>query len=266
MKHATGNRHFTREGNRVDLVNLTLFWLVRPKAYIDEVRAYVHNQNPVNLPYSQSQIVRVEHRLGLTRKAASSTSDRAQLPLNMHIRYLYRNAPFPDGVLGESTRDIIDLDESKFKIEDQNRRFGKVAREKLCDASGKYMNESDGIDLLMAISGDERVDQAFSFHRCYTKGNTDLWRFYSYTDDFFIWLAANHPRRQFLFTLDNLNLHKSPIVLNLIHTNGHRIVYRAPYWSCDGAIEYIFNTIQTKLQMDTEWVDSIHGLVNKIML
>jgi len=30
----------------------------------------------------------------------------------MHIRYLYRNAPFPDGVLGESTRDIIDLDES----------------------------------------------------------------------------------------------------------------------------------------------------------
>ena len=118
MKRATGNRHSTREVNGVDLVNLALFRLVRPKAYIDEVRAYVHNRNPVDLPYSQSQIVRAEHRLGLTRKAASSTSDRAHLPLNMHIRYLYRNAPFPDGVLGESTRDIIDLDESKFKIED----------------------------------------------------------------------------------------------------------------------------------------------------
>ena len=61
MKLATGNRHSTREVNGVDLVNLALFWLVRPKAYIDEVCAYVHNQNPMNLPYSQSQIVRVEH-------------------------------------------------------------------------------------------------------------------------------------------------------------------------------------------------------------
>ena len=103
MKHATGSRHYTREVNVVDLVNLTLFWLVCPKAYIDEVCTYVLNQNPVNLPYSQSQIVRANHMLGLTRKAAFSTSDRAHLPLNMHICYLYRNAPFPDRVLGEST-------------------------------------------------------------------------------------------------------------------------------------------------------------------
>jgi hypothetical protein len=88
-KHATRNRHSTREVNGVDLVNLTLFWLVRPKAYLDEARAYVHNMNPATSPYSQSQIVRAEHRLGLTRKAASFTSDRAHLPLNMHIRYLY---------------------------------------------------------------------------------------------------------------------------------------------------------------------------------
>ncbi len=51
---------------------------------------------------------------------------------------------------------------------------------------------------------------------------------------------------------------------NLIHANGHRIVYCAPYWSCDGAIEYVFNTIQTKLQMNPEGMDNIHGLVNKI--
>jgi hypothetical protein len=67
----------------------------------------------------------------------SSTSDRAHLPLNMHIHYLYQNAAFPAGVLGESTKDIIDLDESKFKIEDQNCRFGKVLREKQCNATGK---------------------------------------------------------------------------------------------------------------------------------
>jgi hypothetical protein len=52
MKHATGNSHSTREVNGVDLVNFTLFQLVRPKAYTDEVRAYVHNRNPVNPLFS----------------------------------------------------------------------------------------------------------------------------------------------------------------------------------------------------------------------
>ena len=179
--------HSTREVNGVDLVNLALFRLVCPKAYIDEVRAYVHNRNPVNLPYSQSQIVRAEHRLGLTRKVASTTSDRAHLPLNMHICYLYQNAAFPDGVLGESTQDIINLDESKYEIADQNCRFGKVVREKQCNATGKYINKSDSIDLLMAtISRDEWGNQAFSFHRCYTKENADLWWFYSFIDDFLL--------------------------------------------------------------------------------
>ena len=42
---AMGNRHSSREVNGIDLVNLTLFRLVRPKAYINEVRAYGHNQN-----------------------------------------------------------------------------------------------------------------------------------------------------------------------------------------------------------------------------
>ncbi len=48
-KRATGNRHSTREVNGVD-VNLALVWLVRPKAYLDEVCAYVHNRNPANPP------------------------------------------------------------------------------------------------------------------------------------------------------------------------------------------------------------------------
>ena len=62
-KHATGNRHSTQEVNGEDLVNLALFRLVRPKAYIDEVRAYVHNRNIMNPPYLQSQIVGEEQGL-----------------------------------------------------------------------------------------------------------------------------------------------------------------------------------------------------------
>ena len=55
--------------------------------------------------------------------------------------------------------------------------------------------------------------------------------------------------------MDNLTLHQSPLVQDLIHLFGHRIVYCAPYWSCDGPIEYVFNTIQTMMQMDPEGVD-----------
>ncbi len=42
-KQATGNRISEREVNGQDLVNLAIYRMVCPKAYIDEVRAYVHN-------------------------------------------------------------------------------------------------------------------------------------------------------------------------------------------------------------------------------
>ena len=52
--------------------------------------------------------------------------------------------------------------------------------------------------------------------------------------------------------MDNLNIHKHPVIRQTIHAAGHRIVFRAPYWSCDGAIEYVFNTLHTFLLMDED--------------
>jgi hypothetical protein len=82
-KRPTGNHISQREVHEQDLFNLSLYRIVRPKAYLDEVRAYVHNQNPVNPPYLQSQIYRAERRLGLVRKAASTTSDCAYFEANL---------------------------------------------------------------------------------------------------------------------------------------------------------------------------------------
>ena len=64
--------------------------------------------------------------------------------------------------------------------------------------------------------------------------------------------------------MDNLNLHTHPVTNNLIYARGHRVVFRASYWSCDGAIEYIFNTLQTRLQMEIDGVNNVFQLVNKI--
>ena len=70
--------------------------------------------------------------------------------------------------------------------------------------------------------------------------------------DFIAYLNVNRPGVNYCFTMDNLNIHKNPIIMDLIEVAGHRIFYRAPYWLCDGAIEYVFNTIHTKLQMSNE--------------
>ncbi len=61
----------------------------------------------------------------------------------------------------------------------------------------------------------------------------------------------------------NLNIHKHPVILDLIHVREYRVIFREPYWSCDGAIEYVFNTLQTRLQLDVYGVDTVF-LVNKI--
>ena len=82
--------------------------------------------------------------------------------------------------------------------------------------------------------------------------------------EFLDWLEEHRPGKSFCFTMDNLNIHKHPMVLTLIEEAGHRLVFRAPYWSCDGPIEYIFNTIHTKLQMDFDGVEGVEDLVHKI--
>jgi hypothetical protein len=175
---ASGNSFSTREVHGQDLVNLVVYRMVRSKGYIDEVRTYVHNRNPANPPYSQSQIYRAELRLGLFRKAASTTSNLAYSPVSLFKRHEYWSQAFPNGVAGESTHDLIDVDESGYRLNSQNCSFRKVTREKRCDACGKYKNGNGGKNLFMAISGDERDGPSFLFHECYTRGGTDLLIFF----------------------------------------------------------------------------------------
>ena len=54
------------------------------------------------------------------------------------------------------------------------------------------------------------------------------------------------------------------MILGLIHGRNHCVIFCAPYWSCDGAIKYVFNTLKTQLQMDVHGVDTVFDLVNKI--
>ena len=262
-KRPNGNHYAERELFGIDLFNLSLFRLIRPKATIDEVRAFVHNRNPSVLPYSHSQIYRAEQRVQLWRKVASTTSEQAYRPVNLRKRKNYWEKSYPDGVHGEDAKDMIDIDEAGFKLESQDRKRGKTVRWRRCDARGKYKKGEKNVSLLMGISGDD--DDPFEFHQQFSEGGTTLWRFYSFMVDFIDWLDVNRPGRTFCFTMDNLNIHRHATIINLIEDAGHRIVFRAPYWSCDGAIEYVFNTLHMKLQMDDDnRASTVEELIDKI--
>ena len=64
--------------------------------------------------------------------------------------------------------------------------------------------------------------------------------------------------------MDNLNVHRNQLIENIIEDARHRVVYRAPYWSVDGAIEYVFNTIHTKLQQQYQQINNMDELTNQV--
>ncbi len=113
------------------------------------------------------------------------------------------------------------------------------------------------MSLLIAILGNKRVGEAFSFHRCFTEGGTNLWHFFNYVQNLMDCLDNNQTGCSFLFTVDNLNFHRHLVMTNLIYARVHRVVFRVPYWFCGSAIEYIFNTLQTRLQMEINGMDTV---------
>lgn len=264
-KRKTANRVATREITGEALVQLAFYRAIRPHARLYEVKAYLSNRFPNIPPYSDSQICRAELRLGLSRKVSSRTSQDAYKPINLAKRKFYWERTYPLGIAGEQTSRIIDIDEARFKLESADRKYGKVAREFRSNLRGKYKKGAPGSNLIMAISGDG--NNSYEFHQQFTEGGTDLWRFFCFMRDLIADLQVNFPGVSFCFTMDNLNIHKHPAVLDEIESHGHRVVYRAPYWSCDDAIEYVFNTIHTFLEMDDSvHMENVDDLVNRIDL
>ena len=114
----------------------------------------------------------------------------------------------------------------------------------------------------MAISG---CDQEHSrWLETWTGKGTALNRFYDFVEMVVNDLNDRFPGRIFTFTMDNLNVHKNPLVMGLILNGGHRVVYRAPYWSVDGAIEYVFNTIHTMVEVLFNNINNLDDLITVV--
>ena len=164
---------------------------------------------------------------------------------------------------GVPISDIIDIDEAGFFLEHSDRRFGKTVSCLRCCQNGVY-GKGEKINLLLAICGDD-VGR-MRWHEQWMDGGTTIERFYDFINHILDDLAQNHPGRSFVFTMDNLSSHKKPLILNALLNSGHRYVFRAPYWPVDGAVEYVFNTVQSKLRIFFNRLVTMDDLRNRINL
>ena len=154
----TSNKRAEREIRNKDLVDLSLYCAVLPKAFLYEVRAHLFNRNPeMGTPYSNSQVHHAKKKLNLTRKAASTTAYKAYLPQNLMLHEMYFNSNYPLGIANLCVCDIIDTDEMGLFLESLNRCFGKTQQGERCDDRGAFDNCAPKLKVLAGICGDPDV-------------------------------------------------------------------------------------------------------------
>ena len=140
--------------------------------------------------------------------------------------------------------DMIDLDEAAIKLTHANRKHGKGHKGARAREEGPYGHDKKQ-NLLMAVTG--RPGENDRFVDLEERPGTDILRVYDFIASIIERIGHGVDGDRRCFMMDNLSAHKHPIVLNLIHTAGHRYVFRAPYHPVDGPIEYVFDTIETEI-------------------
>ena len=265
-------RPFRRTGNvrasvfhDHNLLLLALFRITYPKATANEVNVFLYKSNYRSMEfrfYAASQITEAEKRIGLTRKKGSTTAFQALLPANKEKRWMFWNLPYPFGIADIRRRDMIDLDEGGIELSDAERNFGKAYIGKRVKQSGLY-SKSAKLNLLLAICGDD--DLPLRWRDIWTGEGTTGERMISFVKRILKQLKTlKDKERRFCFVMDNLRSHHNQQMSAMIIAAGHRIVFRAPYYPIDGAIEYVFNTIQGVLRFRNSLISDEGSLKNEI--
>ena len=244
-----------------DLVFLAIYRVIYPKSSIAEINAFLYQANLMNSLfsfYSPSQISRAEAMVGLSRKKGSTTAYQAFYDVNLEKRFNYWNLPYPLGIADIHRSRVIDLDECGVFLETTaNRKYGKAYLGLRVRDEGPY-SKSEKLNLLLAICG-ENNDNGIDARRwadIWIEGGTTVFKMLEFIHQILEDIGPANENNFFVFTMDNLNSHKNPAVIALIHVYGRGVVFRAPYWAVDGSIEFVFNTIQTLVR---SWLYEIYN-------
>ncbi len=252
-----------------DLILLALYRVAYPKAKASEINSFLYQCNYGNVHfslYSNSAITEAEQYIGLKRKRGSTMAYQAFLPVNVRKREIYWTMPYPLGIAGIRRRNIIDMDECGVYFKDADRRGGKAYVGVRVREPGPYGREHEKTNLLLAISGEPGVEgqPAWRWAETWSEGGTTIVRVHDFIQGILNDIGMGTPDNWYVFTMDNLNSHHNAAVVALIQAHGHGVVYRAPYYAVDGAIEFFFNTLQTMLRSDLHEIRNGNLLVQKI--
>lgn len=208
--------------------------------------------------YNESQITKAEQRIGLSRKKASTDASQAFEPRYLLQRQHFWHSPYPWGIADIDCEDMIDLDECKVLIEHANRKFAKCILGRRCRKTGLY-GHGKGRILLMAIRPDGQ-----RWYKFVDQPGTDVTLFAPFINEILADLGQWAPGRpRYCFTMDNLNVHHHPNVINAILTAGYRVVFRVPYRPIDGPIELLFNVYEGELRKRLFKIKNMADLVRE---
>ena len=145
---------------------------------------------------------------------------------------------------------MIDLDECGIFVETCNRNNGKQYVGIRFNEPGPY-SKSEKWNLLMAICGEDGRAPNNPSRRwtdIWVEGGTTVEKMMDFVRTILDDIGPAAPGNWYCFTMDNLNSHRNIGVINMIHTYGHGVVFRAPYYPIDGPIEFVFNTLEAQLR------------------
>jgi hypothetical protein len=242
------------------LVLLAFYNRLHPKATGLEKMAFMWNaygryrQRPRF--FSEGEITKAEQRLGLSRKRSSTTANQAFTPINVIRRWVFWNLPYPHGIADISRDDMIDIDEAKIILEMANRKYGKAVLQKRCRETGLY-GHGGGRLLLLGVSGGPDGGRWLF---CDDRPGTDVQHYGAFIDHILNDIGPGTPLRRRCFVMDNLIVHWNPVIIARILLAGHRIAFRSPYCPFDGAIEFVFNTIENTLRSRMEMIHNVDDL------
>ncbi|EJK43907.1 hypothetical protein THAOC_37602 [Thalassiosira oceanica] len=200
----TGNNRATvlRDEN---LILIALYRIVFPKATAAEINAFLFRANYGNVAfrfYSPSQITEAEDRLGLTRKAGSTTAFQAMLEINRLKRWCYWNLAYPFGIADIRQQDLIDIDECGIELKSAEKTGGKAYLGERVNQEGLY-SKTDKWNLLLAISGDPV--NASRWRDVWTGEGTTGIRMITFIQTILAAIGPGTAARRYCFIMDNLS-------------------------------------------------------------
>jgi len=137
-----------------DLIDLVVFFFAHPSATIDEITAYLYNEE--GDMYSSQQNSKHLKELGITKKIASVEAYQAQAEAVQRRVYCFWNRAPPLGIFQVPRRMLIDVDEFGVTIERCNRKKGWALKLFRVRKDGHY-GHREKLTVLFAINpGDPR--------------------------------------------------------------------------------------------------------------